>query len=83
MKHWILAARLRTLPAAIAPVLLGWSICEDRHTGAAVAALLGAILIQIATNFANDYFDFINGADTDDRVGPTRATQAGLIPHHK
>jgi len=79
MKHWILAARLRTLPAAIAPVLLGWSICEDRHTGAAVAALLGAILIQIATNFANDYFDFINGADTDDRVGPTRATQAGLI----
>ena len=79
MKHWILAARLRTLPAAIAPVLLGWSICEDRHTGASVAALLGAILIQIATNFANDYFDFINGADTDDRVGPTRATQAGLI----
>jgi 1,4-dihydroxy-2-naphthoate octaprenyltransferase len=79
MKHWILAARLRTLPAAIAPVLLGWSICEQRHTGAAVAALLGAILIQIATNFANDYFDFINGADTDERVGPTRATQAGLI----
>lgn len=79
MKHWILAARLRTLPAAIAPVLLGWSICEQRHTGAAIAALFGAILIQIATNFANDYFDFINGADTDERVGPTRATQAGLI----
>lgn len=79
MKHWILAARLRTLPAAIAPVLLGWSICEERHVGAAIAALLGAILIQIATNFANDYFDFVNGADTDARVGPTRATQAGLI----
>lgn len=79
MKDWILAARLRTLPAAIAPVLLGWSICEDKHTLAAFAALMGAILIQIATNFANDYFDFINGADTEDRIGPTRATQAGLI----
>ncbi len=79
MKDWILAARLRTLPAAIAPVLLGWSICEQKHTLAAIAALLGAILIQIATNFANDYFDFINGADTEDRIGPTRATQAGLI----
>lgn len=79
MKHWIMASRLRTLPAAIAPVLLGWSICENKHTMAAVAALLGAILIQIATNFANDYFDFVNGADTEDRIGPTRATQAGLI----
>ena len=79
MHHWILAARLRTLPAAIAPVLLGWSICDNRHLGAAFAALMGAILIQIATNFANDYFDFINGADNDERIGPTRATQAGLI----
>ena len=83
MKHWILAARLRTLPAAIAPVLLGWSICIDKHLASAVAALLGAILIQIATNFANDYFDFINGADTEERVGPTRATQAGLITPHQ
>ena len=56
MKHWIMASRLRTLPAAIAPGLLGWSICENKHTLAAVAALFGAILIQIATNFANDYF---------------------------
>ena len=79
MKNWILAARLRTLPAAIAPVLLGWSITENRHLWAFLAAMLGAILIQIATNFANDYFDFINGADTDARIGPTRATQAGLI----
>ena len=83
MKHWIMAARLRTLPAAIAPVLLGWSICESKHTLAAIAALMGAILIQIATNFANDYFDFVNGADTEDRIGPTRATQAGLIKPHQ
>jgi len=79
MKDWILAARLRTLPAAIAPVLLGWAICSNKQTLPAIMALLGAILIQIATNFANDYFDFINGADTEERVGPTRANQAGLI----
>ena len=42
-------------------------------------AMLGAILIQIGTNFANDYFDFVKGADNDDRVGPARATQSGLI----
>ena len=83
LQDWILASRLRTLPAAIAPVLLGWSICENKHALAALAALCGAILIQIATNFANDYFDFINGADTEDRIGPTRATQAGLIKPHQ
>ena len=83
VQDWVLASRLRTLPAAIAPVLLGWSICENKHALAAMAALFGAILIQIATNFANDYFDFINGADTEDRIGPTRATQAGLIKPHQ
>ena len=56
---------------------------KHKHTLAAIAALLGAILIQIATNFANDYFDFVNGADTEDRIGPTRATQAGLIQPHQ
>ena len=82
MKDWILAARLRTLPAAIAPVLIGCSIAYKGgkfHFLSAFFAMLGAILIQIGTNFANDYFDFINGADTEDRIGPTRATQAGLI----
>ncbi|MEC7983949.1 MAG: 1,4-dihydroxy-2-naphthoate polyprenyltransferase [Myxococcota bacterium] len=82
MKDWILAARLRTLPAAIAPVLIGCAIAWDGghfHILAASMAMLGAILIQIGTNFANDYFDFINGADTEERIGPTRATQAGLI----
>jgi 1,4-dihydroxy-2-naphthoate polyprenyltransferase len=83
IQDWVLASRLRTLPAAIAPVLLGWSICENKHALAALAALFGAILIQIATNFANDYFDFVNGADTEDRIGPTRATQAGLIKPHQ
>ena len=82
MKDWILAARLRTLPAAIAPVLIGCSIAYKGggfHLWSALFAMLGAILIQIGTNFANDYFDFVNGADTEDRIGPTRATQAGLI----
>lgn len=82
MKDWILAARLRTLPAAIAPVLLGCAIAFKGgtfHFLSALFAMLGAILIQIGTNFANDYFDFVNGADTEDRIGPTRATQAGLI----
>jgi 1,4-dihydroxy-2-naphthoate polyprenyltransferase len=79
MRHWILAARIRTLPAAIAPVILGCAICEKPHLLAALSALIGAILIQIGTNFANDYFDFVNGADNDERIGPTRATQAGLI----
>ena len=79
MKQWVLAARPRTLPAAIAPVVLGCAICDKPHAGAALAALLGAVLIQIATNFANDYFDFVKGADNDERVGPKRATQAGLV----
>ena len=82
MKDWILAARLRTLPAAIAPVVIGCAIAyqaQTFHLLAAGMAMLGAILIQIGTNFANDYFDFVNGADTEERIGPTRATQAGLI----
>ena len=82
MNDWILAARLRTLPAAIAPVLIGCAIAyqgDGFHFFAAFFAMMGAILIQIGTNFANDYFDFVNGADTEDRIGPTRATQAGLI----
>ena len=80
---WIMAARLRTLPAAGAPVLVGCALAISDggfHPVSAAAALLGALFIQVGTNFANDYFDFVNGADTDERVGPTRATQAGLIP---
>jgi len=79
---WILAARPKTLPAAAAPVAVGMALAAYRGGFAllpAMAALLGALLIQIATNLANDYFDFVKGADTEERVGPTRVTQAGLI----
>jgi 1,4-dihydroxy-2-naphthoate octaprenyltransferase len=79
---WILAARPATLTAAFAPVAVG-TACAWRVGGfrwdAAAAALLGAFLVQIATNFANDMFDFQKGADTHERLGPTRAAQAGLL----
>jgi 1,4-dihydroxy-2-naphthoate octaprenyltransferase len=79
---WILAARPATLTAAFAPVAVG-TACAWRAGGflwdAALAALLGAFLIQIATNFANDMFDFQKGADDEERLGPTRAAQAGLL----
>jgi 1,4-dihydroxy-2-naphthoate octaprenyltransferase len=79
---WLEATRPRTLPAAAAPVAIGvalaWSV-GGLHVGAALAALAGALLIQVGTNYANDYFDFVKGADTDARVGPRRATQAGLV----
>ena len=80
---WIQAARPKTLSAAAAPVLVGAGLAEAHGTFAllpVVAALAGAILIQIGTNLANDYYDFVRGADTPDRVGPVRVTQAGLIP---
>ncbi len=80
---WVLAARPKTLPAAIAPVVIGSAIAfhdaGNIHWPSFAFALIGAILIQIGTNFANDYFDFVKGTDTAERIGPTRATQAGLI----
>ena len=66
----------------MAPVAIGTAIAigdERAHGLAAAAALLGAVWIQIGTNFANDYFDFRNGTDTEDRIGPTRATAAGWV----
>ena len=81
-RAWIVAARPATLTAAFAPVAVG-SACAWRVTGfrwdAALAALLGAFLIQIATNFANDLYDFEKGADTEERLGPLRAAQSGLL----
>jgi len=82
MKHWIAAARLRTLPAAIVPVAVGTACAHATGAvawGPALAALGGALAIQIGTNFANDVFDAESGADGPDRVGPVRAVSAGLI----
>ena len=79
---WVAAARPQTLPAAAAPVVVGVGLAVHDGVAAvapAVAAFVGAALIQIGTNFANDYYDAIQGADTDDREGFTRVTQAGLI----
>jgi 1,4-dihydroxy-2-naphthoate polyprenyltransferase len=85
LRIWFLATRPRTLPAAVAPVLAGSALAW--HDGAFIwpatlSCLLFALLIQIGTNFANDYYDFIKGADTAERVGPRRAVAAGLVKPH-
>jgi 1,4-dihydroxy-2-naphthoate octaprenyltransferase len=78
-----MAARPRTLPAAMAPVLVGTAaaqlVSDDIRWGAFIGALLGSILIQIGTNLANDYSDAKRGADSADRLGPVRVTSSGLI----
>lgn len=77
-----MACRPKTLPAAVAPVLLGTAIAlgdGGMHWPSAALAFLGAIAIQIGTNLANDYYDFKKGTDTAERTGPVRVTQAGLI----
>lgn len=82
---WWSAARPRTLPAAVAPVIVGAALAwRDGVFDAAAASLcLGfALLVQVGTNFANDYYDFVQGADTAARVGPRRAVAAGLIAPH-
>jgi 1,4-dihydroxy-2-naphthoate octaprenyltransferase len=79
---WLEAARPRTLPAAVAPVLVGAALAwHDAvfNPAAAALCLAFALLVQIATNFSNDYYDFVRGADTAARVGPRRAVAAGLI----
>lgn len=81
-KIWILAARPKTLPAAAAPVVIGCAMAyadNGFHMLSAVAALIGALFIQIGTNLANDYFDFKKGIDQPDRLGPTRVTQSGMV----
>lgn len=82
---WLLATRPATLTAALSPVTVGaaaaWRASGGAgyRWGAVLAALLGAMFIQVGTNLANDVFDFEKGADTADRLGPTRVTQAGLL----
>lgn len=82
LRLWLAAARPKTLWAAVSPVILGSAAAVSDgafHAPAALAALLGAVLIQIGTNYSNDYHDFVKGADTGARKGPLRATQAGLV----
>jgi 1,4-dihydroxy-2-naphthoate octaprenyltransferase len=84
MRIWLMAARPRTLPAAVAPVLVGSAAAVQwlghlPRWGAFFAALVGSILIQIGTNLANDYSDAKRGADTADRLGPVRVTSSGLV----
>jgi 1,4-dihydroxy-2-naphthoate octaprenyltransferase len=81
-KVWLLAARPRTLPAAVAPVVVGSALAYAHggfDLGAALLALLGSICIQVGTNLFNDYADFRKGADTHERIGPARATQRGWL----
>lgn len=81
-KAWVMAARPKTLTAAASPVLVGSGLAVAYDTFAflpALAALLCSFLLQIGSNLANDYYDYVKGADTEERVGPTRVTQAGLI----
>jgi 1,4-dihydroxy-2-naphthoate octaprenyltransferase len=78
-RAWLLAARPKTLPAAIAPVIVGAAAAAGAGAFAlapALAALIGALLLQIGVNLANDYFDFRSGIDAPDR-GPVRVTQSG------
>ena len=81
-KIWLEAARPKTLPAAVMPVMVGTALASVHHatdfTRAAIC-LVFALLVQIGTNFANDYYDFVQGADTAARVGPRRAVAAGLV----
>jgi 1,4-dihydroxy-2-naphthoate octaprenyltransferase len=84
LRIWFNAARPRTLPAAVAPVLAGTAAAvatagEMPRWGGFVAALVASILIQIGTNLANDYSDAKRGADSADRLGPVRVTSAGLV----
>jgi 1,4-dihydroxy-2-naphtoate prenyltransferase (EC 2.5.1.-) len=85
-RAWVMAARPQTLPAGAAPVVVGVGLAVADGVlapGPALAALVGALLIQVGTNFANDYYDAVNGADIGDREGFTRVTAGGLIEPHQ
>lgn len=83
LSFWWLAIRPRTLPAAAAPVAVGTAVAVLDGVFSAIpalAAFAGALLLQIAVNLANDYFDAKNSIDSEERLGPVRVTQSGLIP---
>jgi 1,4-dihydroxy-2-naphthoate polyprenyltransferase len=80
---WLMAARPRTLPAAVAPVMVGTALAATQGTFkwlTFVAAMIGALFIQVGTNLSNDYSDARRGADAEDRLGPVRVTAGGLVP---
>lgn len=82
MKHWIEAARLRTLPLSVSGIILGsfYAMSESIFNWKIVlSALATTLLLQILSNFANDYGDGIKGTDNDERIGPKRAIQSGTI----
>jgi len=79
MTPWLLAARPKTLAAAVVPVLVGFSLARFAHWPSFWFALGGAVFIQIGTNYVNDALDYRRGADTHERLGPLRVTQAGLL----
>ena len=82
LQAWLMASRPRTLTAAVSPVIVGCGLAFAAgifRPAPALAALFGALFIQIGANFANDYMDFQKGADAKGRLGPTRVTSAGLI----
>lgn len=86
VKSWFLAIRPKTLPAALGPVFVGSALAFQAHGFRwlpALLCLLFALLIQIGTNFANDYYDFLKGADTEERQGPRRMTATGRISLRK
>src|ERR1700728_1381327 len=83
LQIWMMAARPKTLPAGVAPVLVGTALAGYLHIFHPlrfVAALLGSVFIQIGANLSNDYSDAHRGADTEDRLGPVRVTAGGLVP---
>jgi 1,4-dihydroxy-2-naphthoate polyprenyltransferase len=83
VRIWLMAARPKTLPVGLAPVLVGTALADAAgvfHPLRFVAALLGALLIQVGANLSNDYSDARRGADTEDRLGPVRVTAGGLVP---
>ena len=83
LRLWLVAARPRTLPAAVAPVLVGTALAGSEGVFRPLvfcAALVGSVFIQVGANLSNDYSDARRGADTEDRLGPVRVTAGGLMP---
>ena len=80
---WVLAIRPKTLPASVCPVIVGTALAiadKGFKILPALAALVCSLLLQVGVNLANDYFDYIKGIDSSDRLGPIRVTYSGLIP---